>query len=46
MYFHQIKLKNYKQGYREFEPALSILDALMFNSKDEIHQMLDQIKLV
>lgn len=46
MYFHQIKLKDYKQGYREFEPALSILDALMFNSKDEIHQMLDQIKLV
>ncbi|MCT1530073.1 WbqC family protein [Sphingobacterium daejeonense] len=45
MYFHQIKLRGYKQGYREFEPGLSILDAMMFNSKEEIHTMLDQFEL-
>jgi len=45
MYFHQINLKGYNQGYREFEPGLSILDALMFNTKKEIHEMLDQFEL-
>ncbi|MBV2225683.1 MULTISPECIES: WbqC family protein [Sphingobacterium] len=46
MYFHQINLQEYKQGYREFEPGLSILDALMFNTKEEIHNMLDQFELI
>ncbi len=44
--FHKVDLKNYKQGYREFEPGLSILDALMFNTKEDIHEMLDQCHLV
>ncbi|MFZ4261503.1 WbqC family protein [Sphingobacterium sp. HJSM2_6] len=45
IFFHSIKLKAYKQDNRNFEPGLSILDALMFNSKEEIHQMLDQYEL-
>src|SRR5690606_29978145 len=42
MYFHSFNLSSYPQGNREFEPALSILDALMFNSNEEIHGMLDR----
>lgn len=45
MYFHELQIKDYKQGYREFEPNLSILDAMMFNTKEEIHDMLDQFQL-
>ncbi|MES5954330.1 WbqC family protein [Bacillus fungorum] len=36
----------YKQGYRSFEPALSIIDLLMFCSKDEIKSMLDQYEVL
>lgn len=32
----------YKQLWYEFEPGLSIIDVLMFNSKEEIKQMLTQ----
>lgn len=45
IFFHEIKLRDYQQGGRVFEPGLSILDALMFNSKEEVHEMLDQYKL-
>lgn len=45
IFFHSINLKEYKQDHRNFEPGLSILDALMFNSKEEIHHMLDQYEL-
>ncbi|SEG73502.1 WbqC-like protein family protein [Sphingobacterium lactis] len=46
LYFHQVHLESYKQGYRDFEPGLSILDVLMFNSTDSIHSMLDHYELV
>lgn len=36
----------YKQFDKEFVPNLSIIDVLMFNSKDEIKTMLDAYKLV
>jgi hypothetical protein len=36
----------YKQYNNEFIPWLSILDVMMFNSKDEIHRMLDDFKLM
>ncbi len=45
LYFQQLNLESYKQGYRDFEPGLSILDVLMFNSKDSIHAMLDKYEL-
>ena len=45
IFFHEIELRDYQQGGRVFEPGLSILDALMFNSKEEVHEMLDQYKL-
>ncbi len=35
----------YNQGGDVFEPALSVLDVLMFNSKSQVINMLDSIKL-
>ena len=35
----------YKQFYNEFVPHLSIIDVLMFNSKDEANKLLDQFVL-
>ncbi|MGB7529197.1 MULTISPECIES: WbqC family protein [Sphingobacterium] len=46
LFFHKFNGLDYKQSYRSFEPNLSIIDALMFNSKEEIHYMLDQYELV
>lgn len=45
IYFHEINLRDYHQGGRAFEPGLSILDTLMFNSREEVHEMLDNYKL-
>lgn len=36
----------YQQGSRPFEPALSIIDVLMFCSKDEIRTMLDKFEIL
>ncbi|CAM4367624.1 hypothetical protein BAMA_14675 [Bacillus manliponensis] len=36
-----MELVNYKQSYRSFEPNLSIIDLLMFCSKDEIKNILN-----
>ena len=37
---------NYKQFNNEFIPNLSIIDVLMFNSKDDIKNMLNQFQLI
>lgn len=38
--FIKNKLSAYKQFYLDFEPGLSIVDVMMFNSIDEIHEIL------
>lgn len=43
--FHKIKLTDYKQKDNTFEPGLSIIDALMFNSPEAINQMLNNYEL-
>lgn len=40
--FQQIELQPYVQRIGYFEAGLSIIDVMMFNSKEEINQMLDQ----
>ncbi|MDR2918156.1 MAG: WbqC family protein [Tannerella sp.] len=44
--FHSVKSKEYFQNRYLFEPGLSIIDVLMFNSKEEINNMLDNYELV
>ena len=44
--FLKISLVKYKQGERPFEPGLSIIDVMMFNSKGEITEMLNQYELI
>jgi hypothetical protein len=44
--FLEIQLKDYDQKRSPFEPGLSIIDAMMFNSKEEINKMLDDFSLV
>ena len=39
-------IKEYKQFGEAFVPSLSIIDVLMFNSKDEILNMLDNYDIV
>jgi len=39
-------LKTYKQFSEEFVPGLSIIDILMFNSKEECIELLNDYKLV
>ncbi len=43
--FHTPSLPGYDQKRGSFEPGLSIIDALMFNSVEQVHQMLDQFDL-
>ena len=43
--FHEIELNAYNQNAESFEPGLSILDAMMFHSPQEINQMLDQYQI-
>jgi hypothetical protein len=40
--FQQIELLEYKQKGETFIPGLSILDVMMFNGRDKIHEMLDK----
>ena len=40
--FQKMHLRPYDQRRSVFEPAMSILDVLMFNSVEEIHVLLDQ----
>ena len=44
--FLKINLTSYLQGKRFFEPGLSIIDVMMFNSPEEIYLQLDQFELV
>lgn len=44
--FQKMQLIPYNQYRPVFEPGLSILDVLMFNSVDEINDMLDQFTLI
>jgi hypothetical protein len=43
--FHKINLEDYDQKRLPFESGLSIIDVLMFNSKEEINRMLDNYEL-
>ena len=43
--FHNVKLNPYIQRIGRFESGLSILDVMMFNSPDEINNMLDNYEL-
>jgi hypothetical protein len=46
LYFLNPNLKPYKQFSEEFVPGLSIIDILMFNSKEECIELLNDYKLV
>lgn len=43
--FHSIIFTEYSQKRKVFYPGLSIIDVLMFNTKDEINTMLDKYEL-
>ena len=44
--FLKTELVEYKQFKNDFVPYLSIIDILMFNSKDEIKNMLNSYELM
>lgn len=44
--FQQMVLKEYNQGRDVFEPGLSIIDVMMFNSPEEINSMLNCFELL
>ena len=44
--FIQANLREYRQLKNEFVAGLSIIDIMMFNSKEEIKEMLNDFKLV
>ena len=44
--FIQTELINYKQFNNKFIPNLSIIDVMMFNSKEDIKEMLKKYTLV
>ena len=44
--FHSAILTDYDQKRNVFEPGLSIIDVMMFNSVDEINKMLDNYELI
>lgn len=44
--FQQMTILEYDQKRQPFEPNLSIIDMLMFNSPDEVNNMLDMFSLV
>jgi ribosomal protein S18 acetylase RimI-like enzyme len=44
--FLKSKTNEYKQFSNEFVPNLSIVDVMMFNSKDEIKKMLDMYEII
>jgi len=39
-------LEEYSQGRKEFEPGLSIIDVMMFNSRDDIKRMLANYEFI
>jgi hypothetical protein len=44
--FLESTINEYKQFCNEFVPNLSIIDVMMFNSKDDIKKMLDKYELI
>ena len=46
LYFICPQMKPYKQFNNDFIPSLSIIDVMMFNSKDEVLKMLDGYNVV
>lgn len=44
--FHSVNLQPYSQRSSAFESGLSIIDVLMFNDVQAIHQMLDDYQLI
>lgn len=44
--FHTIELPSYDQKREQFEPGLSIIDTMMFNSPEQINTMLDNYRVV
>ena len=46
LYFLKPKMIAYKQFNNSFEPNLSIIDVLMFNSKEEVKKMLANYQLI
>jgi hypothetical protein len=44
--FLRSRINEYKQFGNEFVPNLSVIDVMMFNSKDEIKKMLDMYELI
>lgn len=46
IYFQQMHIGEYKQKGNDFEPSLSIIDVMMFNSPEEINKMLDDYELI
>lgn len=44
--FLKPSIKEYEQFGNDFVPGLSIIDVLMFNSKDEVKQMMNQYELI
>ena len=46
LFFQNVILQEYDQKRTLFEPGLSIIDVLMFNSPEEINVMLDNYKLL
>lgn len=45
LFFQEINLYEYPQKDNEFEPGLSIIDVMMFNSPEKINEMLDRYTL-
>jgi len=44
--FQHVELEPYNQKRNNFEPGLSIIDVMMFNSVEEIHKMLDNFEIL
>lgn len=44
--FFKFEFEPYDQRVKDFEPALSVIDAMMFNSPSEIRRMLSNFQLV
>lgn len=44
--FQKFKITEYSQKSEVFEPGLSIIDVMMFNSIEHIHNMLDDFELI
>lgn len=44
--FIETEIVEYRQFKKEFVPYLSIIDIMMFNSKDEVKEMLKKYRLI